>query len=118
MTTERVLPDLAASAWTLPLLGLILASALGYTLATVGMKQAALGAPLLAIPLLLTGFLAATVAEVVLMRRVDLAVVYVTIIGVETLLVLSYAALIGEGLNLRGMLGAGLVMTGLALVSH
>lgn len=118
MFPERVVPDLLSSGWTLPLIGLILVSALGYTLATIGMKQAALGLPLLALPLLLVGFMAATVAEVILLRKVDLAVVYVTIIGVETLLVLSYAAFIGEGLNLRGLLGAGLVVTGLALVSH
>jgi len=118
MLSDRIIPAIGAGTWTLPLIGLILISALGYTLATIGMKQAAMGATILAVPLLAIGFVAATAAEVALLRKVDLAVVYVTIIGVETLLVLTYAALIGEGLNLRGLLGAGLVVGGLALVSH
>lgn len=96
---------------------LVAASALGYAVATIGMKLASSSLTVVAIGLVVLGFVAATLAEVSLLRKADLGVIYITIVGAETLLVLSFAALIGEGPDLRTMAGAGLVVAGIALVS-
>ena len=42
----------------------------------------------------------------------------VTIIGVETVLVLAYAIWIGEGFSMRQAMGGLMVLAGLAIVSH
>lgn len=97
---------------------LVVVSALGYTVATIGMKLASTGITAVAVGIIVLGFVAATLAEVSLLRGADLGVIYITIIGVETLLVLGFAALIGEGLDLRRVAGAGFVIVGIALVSH
>ncbi|MCC5968509.1 MAG: 5-aminolevulinate synthase [Pararhodobacter sp.] len=117
MPAGGLFPDIPGASWSLPLIALIVVSAIGYSVATIGMKFATTGLSAIALALILSGFMAATVAEIILLRNADLGVVYITIIGVETLLVLSFAAFIGEGLNLRGMLGAGFVLGGIALVS-
>ncbi len=96
---------------------LVLVSALGYAIATIGMKLASSSLTALAVGLVVLGFVAATLAEVSLLRKADLGVIYITIVGAETLLVLSFAALIGEGPDLRTLAGAGLVVAGIALVS-
>lgn len=67
--------------------------------------------------LLVIGFAAATIAEVILMRGLDLGVLYLMIIAVETLVVLTYAASIGEGLDQRQMLGGAFVLLGLGVIS-
>lgn len=97
---------------------LLLIAAFGYSIATMGMKIGSTGLTFLAIALMAIGFLAAAASEIVILRTADLGIVYITIIGIETLIVLSYAAMIGEGLDLRQMTGAGLVMAGIAIVSH
>jgi len=96
---------------------LVLASALGYSLATIGMKLASSNWSLVALCLIVAGFVASTQAEVILMRGVNLSVLYLAIIAVETLVVLVYAASIGEGLTQRQMLGGVFVLTGLAVIS-
>ncbi|MDQ2094593.1 5-aminolevulinate synthase [Rhodalgimonas zhirmunskyi] len=104
--------------------GFVLAAALGYALATVGMKLAAGSAShagnwtLLALALLLLGFFAATHSEMTLMREVHLGALYLLIIAVETLVVLVYAWIIGEGLGPRDMLGGGLVLAGALIIGH
>ena len=117
MTLDRLLSP-ALDGVGLPLLVLIVLSAGGYALATVGMKLALTASLPLAVLVIVTGFALAGVGEIVLLRQAPLSVVYLTIMGVETLLVLGYAAMIGEGLDLRGILGGGLVLAGLALVAH
>ncbi len=99
-------------------LALILVSAVGYALATLGMKLASTSLTVMAVLVIGIGFVAATLAEINLLRHANLGVVYITIVGVETLLVLSIAAVIGEGLDFRRLVGASFVMAGLALVSH
>lgn len=96
---------------------LVLIAALSYALATVGMKIIASSTttPVFAISLICLAFLAAVVSEVVLMRQADLGIIYLTIIAVETLVVLGYAFAIGEGLVLRQYGGAALIFGGLAL---
>ncbi len=102
----------------------VLVAALGYALATVGMKLAAGSGTnsgnwtLLALALLLMGFWAATQSEVTLMREVHLGALYLLIIAVETLVVLTYAWVIGEGLAGRDLLGGGLILAGVLMIGH
>lgn len=102
----------------------VLAAALGYALATVGMKLAAGSATnsgnwtLLALALLLLGFWAATHSEMTLMREVHLGALYLLIIAVETLVVLGYAWLIGEGLAGRDLMGGLLILAGVLVIGH
>lgn len=95
---------------------LVLATAFGYVLATAGMKAAASGHAVVGGLLAVAGFAAAFAAEVALMRQTHLSVLYIAILGVETVLVLGLAASLGEGFDLRQGLGAGLVLAGLAIV--
>lgn len=96
---------------------LVLGTAAGYALATIGMKLSAQGHLPAGLGLAVAGFLAAFLAEILLMRRAELSVVYLAIIAAETLLVLGYAGWIGEGLSLRQAFGAAMVMAGLAVVA-
>ncbi|WP_428511535.1 5-aminolevulinate synthase [Roseovarius sp.] len=100
------------------LLGLAVVAALGYGIATIGMKIASGHWSLIAYGLILLGFIAATQAEVVLMRGVTLGTLYLLIIAIETLIVLTYAYSIGEGLSSRDVGGGALILLGLAIVSH
>lgn len=97
---------------------LLLLAALGYAGATVGMKLSAQQVGPLAVALLVAGFLAATMAEVVLMRGVSLGALYLTIIAVESLLVLAYAFVIGEGLSGTQIAGGAMVLAGVAILAH
>lgn len=117
MPAETVLTEVAASPHILRWIVIIILAALGYTIATVGMKYAALGSLPIATILIVSGFILATVAEVFLLRRGDLTVVYVTIIGVETIMILVAGAMLGEIIDLRRILGAGCVVVGIALCS-
>lgn len=97
--------------------GLILATVLGYAVMTVGMKATADGQMVLGLAIALAGFAAAFLAEILLMRRLDLSMVYVLIVTGETVLVLAYAAWLGEGLGARQAMGAAMVLAGLLFVS-
>ncbi|WP_417721458.1 5-aminolevulinate synthase [Salipiger sp.] len=96
---------------------LILATAFGYALATIGMKTAADGHHIPGIVLGIIGFFIAGLSEIVLMRRLDLSLIYILIVAAETMLVLGYAMVIGEGFGLRQMAGAALMLAGLAAVT-
>ena len=96
---------------------LVLAAALGYALATIGMKLFSITWSMAAVALLFLGFAVATAAEVVLMRGVHLGVLYLTIMALETLAILAYAISIGEGLSPVQMLGGAFVLAGLAVIS-
>lgn len=96
---------------------LIVFCALAYAGATVAMKAASHTAGpgvMLLIVLCLCG---AVVAEVLLMRRMDLSLTYIAILATETTLVLLVALWLGEALSLRQILGAGLVLAGAVLVT-
>jgi small multidrug resistance pump len=97
------------------LLALSLLTATGYAAATVGMKLATTGMMWAAFIFIATGFLVAAIAEVILIQRHAVSLVYVVIIAMETFLVLTYALSIGEALSPRQIAGAFLVLTGLAL---
>jgi len=117
MPADSALSEIAANPHILRWIGIIVIAALGYTVATLGMKFAALGSYPVATALVVSGIVLATLAEVYLLKRADLTVVYVTIIGTETLMILVAAAFLGEIVDLRRMLGAGCVVVGIALCS-
>ena len=96
---------------------LIVFSAMGYALSAVGMKSISVGALSAGIAALVIGLSVAVWAEVLLLRQTDLSTVYLTIIAAETLLVLAYAASIGDVLTLRQGAGAVLVFVGLLAIS-
>ncbi|WP_152474258.1 5-aminolevulinate synthase [Roseovarius sp. THAF9] len=102
----------------LRLLALAVFAAMGYALATIGMKLASGHWSFLAAGLILLGFIAATQTEILLMRGVSLGALYLLIIAIETLVVLTYAYAIGEGLSARDVGGGVLILLGVALVSH
>lgn len=101
------------------ILALIFLTAIGYALATAGIKLTSDGttgpAPLLAIA---AGFLIATVAEVILLRSADLSTTYLLIVAAETLLVLAFALSLGDTLGLRQMLGGMAVIAGMVLLTR
>lgn len=101
-----------------PRAALYVLAALGYAIATIGMKLTAGQLGWLGISLLIVGFLAATCAEVVLMRGLTLGPLYLTIIAVESLLVLVYAFAIGEGLSGPQIAGGAMVLAGVAVLAH
>ncbi|MFN7002453.1 MAG: 5-aminolevulinate synthase [Roseinatronobacter sp.] len=117
MPAETTLPEIASNPHILRWIIIIVLAALGYTVATVGLKLAADRSYALATALILGGFVLVIVTEVFLMRRADMTIVYVTIIGVETLMILAAGAMMGEIVDMRRILGAGFVVAGLALAS-
>ncbi len=96
---------------------LVAASAGGYAIATIGMKSSSDGHLTIGLTLGVIGFVLAFGAEVVMLRRYDLSLVYVAVIAAESLLVLAWAYWIGEGLSARQYLGAVMVVAGLAAVT-
>jgi small multidrug resistance pump len=68
---------------------LVVVSALGYAIATIGMKLASTNVTAVAVGVIAAGFVAATLAEIVLLRKADLGIIYIAIIGVETLMLLA-----------------------------
>ena len=96
---------------------LMIFTAIGYAIATVGMKMASDGVSALALGCITAGLCAAVLAEVTLLRHADLAVIYIGVVFAETLLVLAYAASVSGVLGLQQIVGAALVLSGFALVS-
>ncbi len=96
---------------------LIVAAALGYVAATYLMKLVAQSGNCGYVGMIAPALLLSVVAEILLLRRVELGLAYIAIIAVETLLVLAIASAIGEGLSPREWLGGSLVIAGTLLVS-
>jgi drug/metabolite transporter (DMT)-like permease len=96
---------------------LIPTTAFAYAFATVGLKMASSTASPAALSLIVGGFGLATLAEITLMRQMNLGIIYLAVVAVETLAVLGFAALIGEGLNGKQFIGAAFVVSGLVLVA-
>ena len=97
---------------------LIVISAIGYAVAAVGMKLASQSQSPLSIALVVAGFAVATLAEMVLLREGNLAMIYLVIIGLETLLVLAAAWYLGDHLSGSQILGGAFLLAGVALVAH
>lgn len=117
MPSDTTLPDLAANPHILRWTVVIILAALGYTIATVGMKLAADRSYSLAAVLIIAGFVLVVVTEVFLLRRASMTVVYITIIGAETLMILVAGAMMGEIIDFRRVMGACCVVVGIALAS-
>lgn len=108
------MPAFLTSFSTMSLMAL---TALGYALATVGMKHATYAPGVLAVTLISAGLIAAVLAEVALLRNGNLSLVYLGIIVAESALVLGYAMWIDQGLSFRQMFGAVLVLGGIMVLS-
>lgn len=98
----------------MPLIGM---TSLFYVIATVAMKQAASGAGLPAFAVLAGCLALGALFEILTFRQADMGGAYVTILAVETLLILGFATAIGEGLAPREVAGAGLVLAGAAVLA-
>jgi multidrug transporter EmrE-like cation transporter len=96
---------------------LLVFTALAYVGATIAMKSTATAISPIAVISLALCLATAGTLEVLVLRRVTLGVAYLTIIGIETLLVLGYATVIGEGLQPREMAGGALVLAGAVILS-
>ncbi len=92
-------------------------TSLCYVVATVAMKQAASGAGLAAFILLALCLAGGAAFEILTFRKAAMGGAYLTILAVETLLILGFAAMIGEGLAPRELAGAAFVMVGAAILS-
>lgn len=96
---------------------LALGAALGYTIATILMKYMADRVDTLLIAAVAVVLVLTVVAEVQLLKQVDLGLAYVAIIATESILVLLFAYFIGESLSPRELVGGALVVTGAVMVS-
>lgn len=96
---------------------LIVLAAAGYAFAAIAMKLIAQSGTSQVIVFLLAAFFVIIVlAEVQLLRHMDLSNVYIAILAAETLMILAYALWVGENLSTREIAGGGLVLIGIALV--
>lgn len=96
---------------------LVALCATAYAVATFAMKTAS-HTPALPVLIAIAVCLAsAVIAEVLLMQRFSIGIVYIGILAAETLLVLAAATFIGEGFGFKQFAGAALVLGGAALVT-
>lgn len=117
MPVYTAVSDLAASPHILRWIIIIILAALGYTIATVGLKLAADRSYSLAAVMIIGGFGLVVLTEVFLLRRASMTLVYITILGAETLMILVAGAMLGEIVDVRRVLGACCVVVGIALAS-
>lgn len=117
MPSDTTIPEIASNPHILRWIVILVLAALGYTVATVGLKLAADRSYGLAVALIIAGFALVIVTEIFLLRRADMTIVFVAIIGVETLMILAAGAMMGEVVDMRRILGAGCVVAGIALAS-
>ena len=98
-------------------IGLVLICAFRYSAATIAMKSSSIEHnPVTGLMIIL--FLGASVlAEIKLLKTAELGLVYVAILGVETLIILLATQLMGEGMSSREMVGAGMVIGGAIIIS-
>ena len=100
-----------------PPLALVGASALGYASATVVMARLGAGPPSVLAALVAVVLGVAVIAEIAALRHLPIGVVYLTILGLETLLVLAVALWFGQALGLREVVGGLLVLAGAVLLA-
>jgi drug/metabolite transporter (DMT)-like permease len=97
---------------TAPVLGLILLSALGYAGATVVMARFGSQGVVSLVPVVAVALLLAVLAEIAALRHLPIAIVYLAILGIETLLVLAAATWLGQSVGPREVVGAVLILSG------
>ncbi len=96
---------------------LVVLCAISYAVATFAMKEASHAPhPLLFVVIALCLAVAA-LTEIVLLRQVNLSMAYILILAAESLLIVSFAGMIGEGFGPREMAGATLVLVGTVILS-
>jgi len=96
---------------------LIIVAALGYAIATWVMKITAQSNSMAFVGLIALALMLAVAAEVFLLQRAALGHAYIAILSAETMLVIGFSFIIGEGLSPRELLGGVLVVAGSALVT-
>lgn len=96
--------------------GMLSLTALGYAIATIGMKLASDSFTVFATFIILAGLALATAMEICLLRMGNMSLIYLGIVVAETALVLGYAYTIGHGLNAVQLAGAGMVLAGVGLL--
>lgn len=97
---------------------LIALAAVGYAAATFFMKNAAAMGELASVGLAMLTFQLVVIVEIFLLRSTELSNAYVMIIAAETLMIIAIYLWFGEVFSMREMLGGGLVLAGLILVSE
>lgn len=96
---------------------LITMSALGYAGATVVMARFGNGpGPVLA-AVVGIALLVAVLAEIAALRHLPIGIVYLTILGIETLLVLVAATWFGQSFGFREASGATMILAGTVLLA-
>ena len=96
---------------------LVIICAAAYAMSAVMMAEVA-RAPHPVLYVLVAIFLgAAAVSEIMVLRHFGLAVTYIAVIGAESVLVVSIATMIGQGMGLRELAGAGLVIAGTLIIA-
>jgi multidrug transporter EmrE-like cation transporter len=96
---------------------LILIAALGYAVATILMKITAQSGSVLIFIIIVTILGITALTEVFLLRELDLGIAYIAILATETILVIGFAQLMGEGMSGREMAGGALVVAGAFLIN-
>jgi len=96
---------------------LLIVTATGYAVATLGMKLAAGQTTPSALALIVFGLAAAAIAEIFLLRGSSMAVIYFGILAAESLLILAFALAIGDQISFQQLAGAALVLGGIAMVA-
>jgi hypothetical protein len=107
---------MTASLSSFTAIALLMLTATGYAIATIGMKLASGGISTASTVIIAGGLFLAVVMEIILLRIGNMSLVYLGIVVAETALVLAYAYSVGHGLNLPQMGGAALVLTGVVLL--
>lgn len=97
---------------------LAIAAEVGYAIATLLMKIASEDLTTAVIGAIALVLAAVVIAEILLMRQVDLGLAYIAIMATETLLVLLATYFVGQPLSGRELAGGALVLAGVAIVSY
>lgn len=92
-------------------------AAIGYALAALFMKMTAENPSAIVWLAIALTFLVTAIAEVMLLRQVDLGMAYVAIIATETLVILAATFMIGEAMTPKQLLGGAFVIAGAVLAS-
>lgn len=97
---------------------LAIAAGVGYAIATLLMKIASEDLTTAVIGAIALVLAAVVIAEILLLRQVDLGLAYIAIMATETLLVLLATYFVGQPLSGRELAGGALVLAGVAIVSY
>jgi small multidrug resistance pump len=96
---------------------LAIIAGIGYAVATLMMKMAAENTTALIVGSIFLILAVVVVAEILLLRQIDLGVAYIAIMATETLLVLAATYFVGQPLSFKELTGGAFVVLGVALVS-